>query len=142
MENNNKPNTTRKEQFGKRDLGFSQWLRDNLPSSNLPFWISDIDFMLFNGQSNSFMLLELKHYDSEVQFWQRKLLTIIDSAIRKSTSIYMSCNYKGLNLITLEKTGFSDGWVKLNNKLITEPELIEFLSMHAAKPQWVGGYRK
>lgn len=130
--------TTKKEVHYNRDLGFSQWLRDNLPSSNLPFWISDVDFMLFNGQSNSFMLLELKHYNSEVKVWQRKLLTIIDSAIRKSTSIYMNCKYKGLNLITLEKTGFSDGWVKLNNKIITEPELIEFLSMHAPPPQWIG----
>jgi hypothetical protein len=137
-----KERTTRKEQCFNRELGFSQWLRENLPNSYLPFFISDIDYVIYNGQSNSMMFLEVKHYNSQVQPWQRKLFNMMHSAVKKNVGLNMAFNYKGFNLITLEKTGFSDGWVKLNNKLITEIELIEFLSMHAAPPQWVGGCRK
>jgi hypothetical protein len=133
-----KERTTRKEQCYNRELGFSQWLRDNLPNSYLPFVISDIDYVIYNGQSNSMMFLEVKHYNSQVQPWQRDLFNMIHSSVKNNVGLNMKYNYKGFNLITLEKTGFCDGWVKLNDKLIGEKELIDFLSMHEAPPQWVG----
>ena len=49
---------TRQEVTGVRDLGFSNWIRKELPDSSTGFSASDLDFMLWNWKTKKIILLE------------------------------------------------------------------------------------
>jgi len=118
---------TRKEVTGSRDLTFSQWIRENLPDSESGFAVSDLDFVLWNWRSNKLMLLEIKTRGAKPKRFQKMQWARINSWINKG--IQSDWVYLGFHLIVFENTSFEDGKCFLDNKEISEPELIDFLSL-------------
>lgn len=118
---------TRQEITGIRSLTFSQWIRTNLPDSSTGFSATDIDFVLYNWQTKKVMILEVKINNGYVRFNQAKLFGLMDKWISKG--IDKDWTYLGLHTIVFERNDFEDGRCYLNGHLITESELIKFLSM-------------
>ncbi len=117
---------TRQEVTGIRDLHFSGWVRNNLPDSKTGFLVSDLDFILSNYKTKKIMFLEIKTRMTLLRDWQSILFENIGKWI--SIGIDQSWQYLGFHIIMFENTFFNDGKVYLNNKEITEKDLIEFLS--------------
>ena len=118
---------TRQEQTGLRDLTFSQWMRDNLPDSYFEFYITDVDFVLFNPNTKKVMLLEVKTRNAEVKSWQRNIFFHLAKWI--SRGINDGWTFMGFRFVRFENNFFNDGKCYLDNKEINEKELKHFLSI-------------
>jgi hypothetical protein len=123
MENN----MTRKEISGVRDLTFSQWIKDNLPDSNAGYYVSDIDFVLYDTVTTRCMLVESKQYGKTMASWQRLLYDRLSSWLIRGKD--KGWEFYGYHVVTFENTNFDDGKVKFDGKEVTEQELIDYLSM-------------
>ena len=117
--------TTKQEMTGHRDLTFSRWVRSNLPDSNTGYMVSDLDFILYNYNTNNLMLIEVKTHAKNIKKWQRKLFQKLHKAIKKSGLF----NYYGFHCIRFENTCFTDGRCMFDKEEVTEKELIKKLSM-------------
>ena len=120
---------TRKEQSGERNLEFSQWVRDKLPDSSTGYLASDLDFILCNYKTRNVMLLEVKTHKAKLRTWQDKLFRRLDSWIEGG--IEDGWIYHGFHTVRFENSGFEDGRCMLDGRIISEKELIAFLSMEA-----------
>jgi len=118
---------TRKEITGIRDLTFSRWIRKKLPDSSTGYSVSDLDFVLWNWKTKKVMMLEIKTRSDLPRKGQKYMWKNINNWMRKGVDD--GWKYLGFNLIVFEKTDFLDGKCYLNNKEITEKELINFLSL-------------
>jgi len=118
---------TRKEVTRIRDLTFSSWIRKKLPDSSTGFSVSDLDFILWNWKTKKVMMLEIKTRNSKPRVGQKIMWQNINQWIKNG--IDDDWKYLGFHLIVFEKTDFTDGKCYLNNKEITEKELINFLSL-------------
>lgn len=118
---------TRKEITGTRNLDFSQWIRLKLPDSASGFSVSDLDFILWNWKTKKIMLLEIKTRSAKPRYNQRNMWKLIHKWIKNG--IDTDWKYLGFNLIVFEHTSFEDGKCFINNKEISEPELINILSL-------------
>jgi len=140
--NDNKKNqssTYRKTEFSANN-GFFDWTSSNLPS-NAEFYISDIDsgVFAFRNRCNTFMLVEIKCFQSEVKTHQRNTFSILHKLIKagieatngkiKIEDKNFDVCYLGFHLLQFEKTDPTNGKIFLNNKQITESQLINFLSL-------------
>jgi len=123
---------TRKEQTGKRDLTFSQWIRENLPDSNTGFMVSDIDFYIYNYKLRRCMLLEVKTHKAELPFWQKNMYKLLAKWLSKG--IDSGWSFYGFHFLRFENTCFVDGRCMLDTKLVTENEVIRFLSLKDPPP--------
>ena len=119
---------TKKEITGTRDLTFSGWIRDKLPSSSTGFMVTDIDFCLFNYKTKKFMIIEIKTRGAIISDWQRNFYRMLNRWIKKG--IDKDWQYKGIHLIQFENTNFKDGKCFFDKKEITESELIRILSLN------------
>ena len=112
-----------------KDFAINNWLREKLPSGPQGLVISDLDFILYNYKTKRLMLIELKQYGREVEWWQKQLFNVLHTAMTyglKNTKI----EYLGFNLITFPKKDFTESETVLWNKEeIGEPELIRRLSI-------------
>lgn len=127
---------TRKENSGARDLNFSGWIREKLPCSSEGFMVTDVDFILWNYKTRRLMLIEVKQHKAIMKKWQILLYGVLDELLKNgSEKLWPPVNYFGWHCIRFENTDFSDGRCMLNNKLITEKELIEFMSMNDESQQ-------
>jgi hypothetical protein len=122
----NEIRTTRQEITGKRPLEVSKWIRRKMPDSKTGYWVSDLDFILYNVKTKKLMFLEVKTRNSPPKWFQKTMWKSIHNWIRKG--IDDDWTYLGFNLITFENTVFNDGRCFLNGKEISELELKEFLS--------------
>lgn len=118
---------TRKEVTGVRDLTFSGWVRENLPDSSTGYAASDLDFFLWNWKTKKVIMIELKTYGRKPRRWQETMWLNLEKWISKG--IDKDWVFRGYHLIQFEKTGFNDGRCFLDDKEITEQELINFLSL-------------
>jgi hypothetical protein len=116
---------TRAEITHKRDLTFNDWIRKTLPDSKTGFWVSDIDFVFFNGKKRTLMLLEVKQYGSSLRPFQNKLFTFLDGIIKKG--IPENFKYFGFCVLQFEGTCWHDGKAFFNGKEITEQEFVNFI---------------
>lgn len=119
---------TRQEITGKRDLWFSGWIRRNLPDSSSGFLVSDLDFILWNHKTHRLMLVEVKTRRSKMRFWQEGLFKILDEMLTIG-SAPAGVEYLGFYCVRFEGTSFEDGRCAINNKLVSEDELIAHLKM-------------
>lgn len=119
---------TRKEITFQRPLDFSQWIRTKLPDSSTGYSASDLDFVLWNWKTNKVMLIEVKTRMAKPRAGQKMMWRRINKWIRKG--IESDWKYLGFHLVQFENTIFEDGKCLLDNKEITEQDLITFLSMN------------
>ena len=117
---------TRPEIVGSRDLGFSGWVRDNLPKSNTGFSVSDLDFIMWNWKTNHVMLLEIKTLNAVPRKGQHLMWQRLHKWI--GAGIDDDWTYLGFHLIRFERTNFLDGRVFFDHDEVTEEELIQKLS--------------
>lgn len=122
---------TRKEYSGVRDLSFSKWVRENLPDSDTGFLVSDIDFFMYNYKSKKCMLIEVKTHKAHVKTWQYKMYQLLEKWI--VNGITDNWIFYGFHILRFENTCFTDGKCMLDEELITEANLIKFLSMEYEK---------
>ena len=117
--NNNCPHENTKK--------FNEWVRNNLPESNTGYAASDLDFILWNWKTNKIMLLEIKTHNRTIKTYQKIMFNLLNKWIKKGVDD--DWTYLGFHLIVFENTSFEDGKCFLNNKEISEIELINFLSL-------------
>lgn len=118
---------TRREVTNTRDLTFSGWVRQNLPDSSTGYMASDLDFVLWNYKTKKVMLIEVKTRNSDMRTWQKIMWSKMDEWMKRGVD--KDWTYRGFYLIKFENTSFDDGKCFLNDKEITEEDLIDFLSM-------------
>lgn len=122
-------NNTKQETTGKRDLRFSQWIRDHLPPSKEAFMVSDLDFILWNYENKKMMFIEVKTNSHQPYKFQRIMFTHMAKWIKSGIA---HCNdgwqFLGYHEIMFERKHFDDGKCYLNKQPVTEQELIHFLS--------------
>lgn len=102
-------------------LKFSDWIRENLPSSEDGFMVSDVDFILYNYKTKRMMFIEQKQFGSEVKEWQKKLFTILNDAMKNLPESRLE--YKGFHLITFEQTDCKDGKIFYDYQEVSENDL-------------------
>lgn len=117
---------TRPEFSGVRDLKMSGWIRQNLPDSSFGFYVTDLDFILYNWQTKKIMLLEVKTRNGEIKKWQKTIFIQLERWIRKG--IDDGWAFLGFSTIKFENTFFDDGRVFLNGTLATEEQIKKYLS--------------
>jgi len=115
----------------ERLLSFSDWLRDNLVNGCMSH---DIDFVIWNNNKKTIMLLEAKTYkikypdSAEPTEKQRILLRLLLKLFNQISKIITGWKFKGVHLIQFDMYDFETGNVYLDKKLISEPELKTFLN--------------
>lgn len=117
---------TRQELTGERNLFFSGWIRNNLPSSESGFTATDLDFFLRNYKTKSLMLIEVKTHGGTMHFGQKESLTLLNQIIERGCPA--DWRYYGFHVITFAGTDFTDP-VYFDGQLIAEDELITMLSI-------------
>lgn len=122
---------TRPEITWQRDLTFSNWVRQNLPDSREGFWVTDIDFVLWDKEEKCFMLLEVKQHSGIMRPFQEKIFKLLDKWLRQGVD--EDWEYLGYHVIRFENRSFEDGRCWLDGEEVTEEELIDFLSMKKSK---------
>lgn len=119
---------TRQEVTGIRELGFSQWIREKLPDSQTGFSASDLDFVLWNWKTRKVMLLEVKTRMSYPRTGQKMMWENIHKWIKNGVD--GGWQYLGFHLVQFENDeSFENGKCYLDNKEISEADLITFLSL-------------
>ena len=133
---------TKPEHTGYRELRFSQWIRNNLPSSARPscFTVFDVDFVLRNYSTNRLALLEVKCKRRKPEGGQKLTMELIDEIMRLGTAARnehygirsMQWTYCGYWTLQFENTMPDDGRIWLNGHELTEQQLIECLGQIVA----------
>ena len=117
---------TRQEITHTRDLTFSDWIRKKLPDSYTGYYVTDLDFILFNFEKKIIMLIEIKTRNSNLKDWQQRIFLLVSKWIKKG--INEGWEYKGFHVIKFENTFFNDGKCYYDNEVIEEVDLIKKLS--------------
>lgn len=121
---------TRKKYCGQSHEIFSQWIRDECPDSDLGFYVSDLDFILWNDRTRSLMLVEVKINNAPMKEWQEKLFTRLDSLFYR-VAAEAGINYLGLHYVTFTGADcdFKNGECYFDKDRVSEDQLRERLSI-------------
>jgi hypothetical protein len=125
---------TCKEKLNFRDLEFSHWIREKLPSSDTGLMVSDLDFILQNYKTKKIMLVEVKKFGANPKEWQKSLFTFLHNIflvgvpLLSCSTKYRNWSYLGFHLITFKGSKLSEGLL-LDKNEISEQDLIKFLSI-------------
>ena len=120
---------TRPEITGKRSLAFSKWIKDKLPDSETGYLVYNLDFILWHKDERKLILIEEKTRFGELaQAFRMLMINVIAPALRNYAK-ENEIDFRGFMLIQFENTCPSDGKIYLNDKEISEEELIKILSM-------------
>ena len=132
---------TKPEHTGYRELRFSQWIRNNLPSSARPscFTVFDVDFVLRNYCTNRLALLEVKCKGRKPEGGQKLTMELLDDIMRLGTQHRnkhhvkaMHWTYCGYWLLQFENTSPDDGRIWLNGYELTAEQLRHHLGQIVA----------
>ena len=105
---------------------FSDWVRIALPEPKTGYWVSDLDFILYNYKNKQLMLLEVKTHNRECKFFQKEIFTNLSKWIVKG--IDDDWNFLGFHIVKFEGTFFNDGKCYFDGKEIKEIDLKTELS--------------
>lgn len=107
---------------------FGQWLRrERAVKSRLGFIASDVDFVWRNYKTGLWMMLEEKRCYGAPRagawptFPQATIFAILDGLARRDE------HYRGFHLLQFEHTSPRDGAIWLDDRPVTEAELVKFL---------------
>lgn len=118
---------TKREFTGFRDLRFNNWIRNQLPDSQTGFCVSDLDFIIWNWKTRKIMLLEVKTRNKSLPTFQVYMFRNLSKWIRAGIS--KDWTYEGFHALRFSDTDFNDGVAYLNNKEVTEQQVIDYLSL-------------
>lgn len=119
---------TRQEITGERDLSFSRWIRKNLPDSKTGFMVTDVDFFIYNYNTRKVAIVEVKTNKGRMRWWQENFYKNLDNWLKIGCK-ESNWHYVGFFAIRFENTCFDDGLCIINDKVVTEQEAIEILSL-------------
>lgn len=117
---------------GTRDLAFSEWIRNKLPNTSTGQTVTDLDFIFKNHKTKQIMMLEVKTRNASLKKHQQITFSEISHFLRLGYAT-SDWRYYGFHLLVFERTCFADGKAFLDNKQITEQELIDYLSFKTVK---------
>lgn len=117
---------TKPEITGKRNLEFSQWVKDNLPDSSTGYMVSDLDFVFYDYIRKKIALVEVKQYNKIIDTWQDNVFKFLKNCIKKGKPD--DWEFMGYFVVRFEKTNFKDGKVYLNGTESSEEEIIKKFS--------------
>ncbi|MBT9167326.1 MAG: hypothetical protein DDT19_00655 [Syntrophomonadaceae bacterium] len=122
--------STREEITGNRNqnLKFSEWIRLNLPEASAGFFVTDIDYVLWDEKHKQFIILEIKTAMNKSPLWQKRIYKNIAKWIKEGAE-KDGWLFKGYHEIQFERTFFSDGKVFIDDKEATVHEVIDFLKL-------------
>lgn len=123
-----------KEQTGKRNLDFSNWIHNNLPQEN--FEVTDIDFVLKRCNPYRIMLLEVKVFQkyaaekgkNAIPKWQQDIYGVMSSGYDNVSNLF-EFQFLGWHSIIFDNTDPHNGNTYFDGIPITEEELKAVLSM-------------
>jgi hypothetical protein len=118
---------TKRELTGFRDLRFNGWIRNQLPDSSTGFCVSDLDFIIWNWKARKILLLEVKTRNRTLPKFQQIMFRNLAQWIRAGIS--NEWTFEGFHALRFSDTDFNDGVAYLNNKEVTEEQVIEYLSL-------------
>ena len=103
---------------------FSNWLNSNMPKVSEWYFISNIDYLLFNHRSKKFILIELKTQANNLTVWQKNMYNMLHKRFIATnwTDWY---NYIWTYLITFNWANFSDWFVSIKGNLINKNRVEE-----------------
>jgi len=118
---------TKRELTGFRDLRFNSWIRNQLPDSSTGFCVSDLDFIIWNWKARKILLLEVKTRNKTLPKFQQIMFRNLAQWIRAGIS--SEWTFEGFHALRFSDTDFNDGVAYLNNKEVTEQQVIKYLSL-------------
>jgi hypothetical protein len=124
---------TTRQRRDKSGTEFGDWIRQQHEiDSSLGYLATNIDYMWHNYKTGKWLYIEEKRYNAKPKFWQAKMFkTMHDTATNDPM-------YQGFHLLVFEQTSPDDGYIKLNGKVITREDLIEFLRFEKANDWYKG----
>lgn len=127
-------NGTRSSIFGRSNSQFSEWMRENLPSSYDGFRVADFDWILWDQYRRNLMILEEKRNNSFPSDWLIQLRNQVINPAFEEFCKKNNINFKGYNLVKFENNGPDDGKITfsgdfINDREINSDELKRLLSM-------------
>lgn len=112
-------------------LPYREWLRHNMPNAGYGFVVEDLDLVVrWFGQNygfdstGAFMLIELKHGNSDLGIAQTKLWGLIDGMLRKADPEYK--RYFGFYLIQYSCEDWDTALFRINHHAVTKEQFIGF----------------
>lgn len=110
----------------KYEKYFSNWIFDNLPTSDMWLIVQDIDFVLQNYQKKRFMIIELKTRWNQLTYPQKQLYNMLHKRLVRSdhTDDWTYCWTYSL---CFAWDDFNDWSVTLNWEYKHEHDIYDFL---------------
>ncbi len=108
--------------FDSHSTEFGLWLReqDEIDSS-LGYVATNVDYVWCNYKTGDWMLIEEKRHMAKVKWWQRQIFNLLAWCCKHHFKFH------GFHILQFENTSPTDGKIFLDNKKITEKDLIKFL---------------
>jgi hypothetical protein len=116
---------TKQEITGKRDLRLSQWIRDNGPDSYFGYYVSDLDFIVYNKSTKKIALMESKMHHASLKPFQKEIYDHISLCIQRG--LENDWQFLGFHLVQFENEFFNDGSVFFDGRQSSEEEIKKFL---------------
>lgn len=118
----------RPEVTGVRSLGFSGWIRTNLPDTQTGFGVTNIDWVFWNYKTRILLLVEEKTHGAHMRLFLSRLISeVLDPAL-KAFCPTVHIIYLGFHVVRFENELPSDGKIWWDDEEITESVLTERLS--------------
>ena len=105
---------------------FSDWIRKELPNSCFGYYVTDIDFIIYNETTKRIMIIEQKINGKQISNYQSNILLNISKWISKG--IDNTWTYLGHHVISFEKDSFSSGRVFFDGVERSEEKIKKYLS--------------
>jgi hypothetical protein len=109
------------------DPKFFRWCGYNLPHPSTGYLITDIDKVICNWKTRRMMFLELKKNMASMPEWQRRIYADLSRWIQNG--IGDGWRFDGWHLLQFENAAPDDGETYMDGRIITEEDLINFLTI-------------
>ena len=111
-----------RRRYDEHSTEFGLWLREQEPiASKLGYVATNLDYIWSNYKTGEWMLIEEKRYNAKMTFAQTEQFRALHCAAISDPL------YRGFHLVVFEVTSPTDGVIRINNEVVTELELIDFL---------------
>jgi hypothetical protein len=118
----------RTEMTGVRSLGFSGWIRENLPDTQTGYGVTNIDWVFWNYKTRVLLLAEEKTHGGHLRnFLARLMSEVIDPAL-KAFCPTVGIVYLGFHVVRFENETPADGKIWWDNEELTEAGLKDRLT--------------